>query len=290
MTLRLPRSAFALSLGLGLGLGVVGCGHTEEEWQWQLDKLARAQGDLASTQNKLDQVARATDARRAEAPSAAPLSAALEERERAIADFKVRARAIELAAAQAEGLRGKLNDLAPAGVTVSMRRSRLTITVPGDFLFQPFRGDQLTRPGQKALQKIAQVIRTDPQLVNRNWEIIGHNDDKKLEGGTYRDALGVSLMHAREVLSNVVGQGGFVTAHWSAAAYGDADPVAPNDTNDNRAKNRRVEIVLVTPGDEPGPLPAAASQPPPTAPVPSPAPSPATSPLPDGSHVNPNGL
>jgi chemotaxis protein MotB len=286
MTRRFSLGAIALALGVC----ATGCGHTEEEWQWQLDKLSRAQGDLAASQNKLDQTVRGCEARRTDAPNAAPLSAALEERERAISDFKVRAKAIEMAAGQAEALRGKLGDLAPSGVTVGMRRSHLTITVPGDFLFQPFRNDALSRPAQKALQKIAQVIRTDPGLVNRNWQVVGHGDDKKLDGGQYRDALGVSLMHAREVLSNLVAQGGFVAQHWSAAAYGDADPVAPNDINENRAKNRRIEIVLVTPGDEPQPMPAAAAPTTPAGPVPSPAPGPATAPLPDPSRVNPTGL
>ncbi len=287
MTRRFSLGAIALTLGVC----ATGCGHTEEEWQWQLDKLARAQGDLAASQNKLDQAVRACDSRRAEPQNSAPLSAALEERERAISDFKVRAKAIEMAAGQAEALRAKLGDLAPSGVTVGMRRSHLTISVPGDFLFQPFRNDGLSRPAQKALQKIAQVIRTDPGLVNRSWQVIGHGDDKKLDGGQYRDSLGLSLMHAREVLSNLVTQGGFVAQHWSAAGYGDADPVAPNDTNENRAKNRRVEIILVTPGDEPQPIAAPAAAPtPPTAPVPSSAPGPATAPLPDPSRVNPTGL
>jgi chemotaxis protein MotB len=279
-------------LGAALVLAglAAGCGHTEEEWQWQLDKLSRAQGDFAAEQTKLDQAVKACEARRAEPQNTAPLSAALEERERALADFKVRSRAIEMAAAQAESVRAKLADLAPSGVTVAMRRSHLTITVPGDFLFQPFRSDALSRPGQKALQKIAQVIRTDPGLVNRNWQVIGDTDDKKLDGGQYRDALGVSLMHAREVLSSLVGQGGFVAQHWSAGAYGDADPVAPNDTNENRAKNRRVEIVLVTPGDEPQAMPAPAAPAPATAPVPNSAPSPAVSPLPDSSRLSPTGL
>jgi flagellar motor protein MotB len=32
----------------------------------------------------------------------------------------------------------------------------------------------------------------------------------------------------------------------SAAAYGELDPIAPNGTNENRQKNRRIEIPLET--------------------------------------------
>jgi chemotaxis protein MotB len=38
--------------------------------------------------------------------------------------------------------------------------------------------------------------------------------------------------------------GGLDPAHWSAAGYGSTDPVAANDTDEGRKKNRRVELVV----------------------------------------------
>ena len=40
------------------------------------------------------------------------------------------------------------------------------------------------------------------------------------------------------------GGGGLNPSNWSAAGYADTDPVAPNDTDEGRKKNRRVELVL----------------------------------------------
>jgi len=40
------------------------------------------------------------------------------------------------------------------------------------------------------------------------------------------------------------GGGGLKPSKWSAAGYADTDPVAPNDTDEGRKRNRRVELVI----------------------------------------------
>jgi flagellar motor protein MotB len=52
-------------------------------------------------------------------------------------------------------------------------------------------------------------------------------------------------MHAREVVAAIVGAGPLVADHWSVAGYGSADPAAPNDKDENKKKNRRVEITML---------------------------------------------
>ena len=39
--------------------------------------------------------------------------------------------------------------------------------------------------------------------------------------------------------------GGLSAKSWSASGYGDTDPAFPNDTDENRQKNRRVELVVM---------------------------------------------
>ncbi len=41
------------------------------------------------------------------------------------------------------------------------------------------------------------------------------------------------------------GGGGLPGDHWSAAGYGETDPIAENDTPENMQKNRRVELVVL---------------------------------------------
>ena len=61
--------------------------------------------------------------------------------------------------------------------------------------------------------------------------------------------MGLSAMRARSVLVLLTtpaekGGGGLSLANWSAAGYADTVPVASNDTDDGRMKNRRVELVV----------------------------------------------
>ena len=52
-------------------------------------------------------------------------------------------------------------------------------------------------------------------------------------------------MRARSVLIYLTTDGGLDSKNWSAAGYADTDPVAGNDSDDGRQKNRRVELVVL---------------------------------------------
>jgi len=49
----------------------------------------------------------------------------------------------------------------------------------------------------------------------------------------------------RSVLLHLVGKGGLPKQHWSAAGFADTDPVASNDSDDGRQKNRRCDLIVV---------------------------------------------
>ena len=99
---------------------------------------------------------------------------------------------------------------------------------------------------------VAEVIRSDAQLADRFFQVAGHTDAQPLKGGQFKDNWGLSAMRARTVLVFLIapvnardGGGGLNPTHLHAAGYGDTDPVAGNETPPERAKNRRVELVLL---------------------------------------------
>ncbi len=176
----------------------------------------------------------------------AGLSASLEEQARALAEYKARAHQLELIKARFEALRRKLDELTRLGLAVSIRHNRMVISLPGDVLFDSGR-DTLKKDGQSILHKVAAVINADEQLKKRDYQVAGHTDNKALSGGPFHDNWGLSLMRAREVLLFLVGDKGgqLPVAHWSAAGFADTDPVASNDGDDGRQKNRRCDLIVV---------------------------------------------
>jgi len=71
-------------------------------------------------------------------------------------------------------------------------------------------------------------------------EVTGHTDSR----GSAEANRQLSEQRARSVVQFLV-QHGVAAARIDSAGYGDARPVAPNDTEANRAKNRRIEFRIV---------------------------------------------
>src|SRR5262249_41617618 len=134
------------------------------------------------------------------------------------------------------------------GLKVGIRENRMLIQLPGDVLFDSG-SDKLKPRGKEILTAVGNVIRSDPDLSKRQFQVAGHTDGKALKGGPFQDNWGLSAMRARSVLVFLTAPadagGGLDPKKWSAAGYADTDPVANNETDEGREKNRRVELVVV---------------------------------------------
>lgn len=53
------------------------------------------------------------------------------------------------------------------------------------------------------------------------------------------------MARSHKILALLSGRFGISESHLSIASYGPYRPAAPNDTEDGRASNRRVEIVIL---------------------------------------------
>jgi len=270
------RTGLQLLLLSLLAVACVSCGYSEEQWKAQLDKYNRLVGEKQSTQRKLDEVNRklseaqlrieqlTTDLEAAgvdlgklsqdlesRSTELSKLSATLEEREKALAEYKRRARQLERIKERFERLRSKLNELTSLGLKVQIRNNRMLISLPGDVLFASGK-DKLKREGEEVLGKVASIINSDPSLRARQYQVAGHTDNQPLRGGIFYDNWGLSLMRARQVLVFLVDpdEGTLPPSRWSAAGFGDTDPVASNESPDGRQANRRCEIIVVPNAEE----------------------------------------
>ena len=109
--------------------------------------------------------------------------------------------------------------------------------------------------------KVADVVKSDPDLLKRQYQIVGHTDNAPY-AGTFKDNVGLSVMRAREVYQFMTGVpdaklkkdgAGLPAEHWSAAGYGDLDPIAgtrATQTPEQKKMNRRVEIAILPDASE----------------------------------------
>ncbi|MEN9785149.1 MAG: hypothetical protein RLZZ299_413 [Pseudomonadota bacterium] len=88
------------------------------------------------------------------------------------------------------------------------------------------------------VDEIAQVIAAHPEI--KRIRVEGHTDDV----GQDIANLKLSQARAESVMRYLVGKG-IEAGRLDAAGFGEMRPLAPNDSDDNRAKNRRVEFIIV---------------------------------------------
>jgi len=102
----------------------------------------------------------------------------------------------------------------------------------------PVDGSQLSPEAQARLQDLAQKLKSENKNVY--LEIQGHTD------ATGSKPLNMRLGEERaEAVRLYLNQQGVPLNRMSTISYGDTSPVAPNDTREGRAQNRRVVVIVM---------------------------------------------
>ena len=131
---------------------------------------------------------------------------------------------------------------------------RENIRIVGDrFVFQsevlfPSGGADLNEAGKAEMLKLAQAIielaKEIPPEINWVLRVDGHTDNVKLSGtGKYADNWELSSGRATSVVKYLISQG-VPADRLVAAGFGEYQPIAPGDTPEARAQNRRIELKL----------------------------------------------
>lgn len=119
----------------------------------------------------------------------------------------------------------------------------IVITLMSDnVLFEP--GSSRLKPSAYGMiDRIAETIDETDNAV----QVEGHTCNLRPRGSRYPSNWELSTARATNVLRYLVESKGLDARRFSAAGYGSVRPVASNETDAGRRKNRRVEIVLLRP-------------------------------------------
>jgi chemotaxis protein MotB len=123
-----------------------------------------------------------------------------------------------------------------------MTERGLVITFVSEIFFDSGK-DKVKEDGKTTLYKVAEVLNRD--VPNSNVAVEGHTDNDPIKYSGWRSNWELSSARALAVLHYLIGEGKVKPRRLSANGYGEFHPVAPNDTAQNKQKNRRVEIVIL---------------------------------------------
>jgi chemotaxis protein MotB len=105
---------------------------------------------------------------------------------------------------------------------------------------------KLKRTSLKVLNQLAELL----ELTDKKVIIEGHTDDQAIQSANISSNWELGSLRATSVVQYLIKYQHVDPKRMAAISYADQKPVAPNDTEANRAKNRRIEILLVTQDDK----------------------------------------
>jgi len=100
----------------------------------------------------------------------------------------------------------------------------------------------LKENSREVLDKIAATLLKNPNMIR----IEGHTDNIPIQNETFPSNWELSASRAINVVKYFIDNHNIKPERISAIGYAENKPLASNDTPDGRAKNRRVDIVLLS--------------------------------------------
>ena len=138
-------------------------------------------------------------------------------------------------------LKGAIGNLADDDINIKVDKGVVYIDISDKLLFNS--GSYVvTAKANEVLGKVAKVLKAQPDI---EFMVEGHTDNKPFSKGLLLDNWDLSVHRATAVVRILQNQYGLPPAHIAAAGRGEYLPVAPNDSPEGRAANRRTRIVIL---------------------------------------------
>jgi chemotaxis protein MotB len=196
-----------------------------QELQAARDNLNRREGEVNEKQKELDR-----------------LLAEFREKEKRVNELQA---ILDKKEAELRSLRDKvmaaLTGFTNKGLTVYTKDGKVYVSMDEKLLFASGSWD-VGNEGKEAIREVAKVL---AQNTDINIMVEGHTDNLAMRGkGDVKDNLDLSVMRATAITRVLLENKGVAASRVTSAGRGEWMPIAKNDTPENRAKNRRSEIIL----------------------------------------------
>ncbi|APF24647.1 flagellar motor protein MotB [Clostridium butyricum] len=130
-------------------------------------------------------------------------------------------------------------------IDIAQDENGVVLQLRDNILFESGKAD-LIDGSSEILDKINTLISTLPNSI----VIEGHTDNVPISTSIYKDNWDLSTARASNVLRYFTQLKGQDPTRFSAAGYGEYRPKVDNSTDENRAQNRRVNILIVSNNEE----------------------------------------
>ncbi len=128
-------------------------------------------------------------------------------------------------------------------INLKITERGLVVSFTGEILYDV--GEAEIKPrGKEILDEIVRNIKDIPNAV----AVEGHTDDWPINTEQFPSNWELSTTRAVNVIKYFIEEHSLSPRRLSAAGYSEYRPLVPNDSAENRAKNRRVEIVVLNTG------------------------------------------
>jgi chemotaxis protein MotB len=230
-----------LLIGTVVAVAAMGCGVPQEKYDAD---MAALKDELTNLQNQLGDANMQVSALQAEKNDlAAKLKALNEEISRLTGENSAYAKQAEQAKKRIDTFRNMLKRfkaLMESGkLKIKIVNNKMLVEMASAILFDSGKA-QLSDEGREALTEVAQILAT---ITDRNFQVAGHTDNVPIKNKRFKSNWDLSSARAVAVVKHLI-ENGVPAANISAAGYAETQPAASNDTEEGRAQNRRIEIVL----------------------------------------------
>jgi chemotaxis protein MotB len=128
-------------------------------------------------------------------------------------------------------------------VTVEYNSNIIKLTIEGEVLFESGHA-KLTSDAVKLVDVIS--LKVKEYLEDKTIQIEGHTDNRPINTVRFPSNWELSQARAIAVGYRLINEHGIDPSKIAATGYGEYRPLAENTTSEGRAKNRRVEIKIVS--------------------------------------------